>query len=151
MNQSRLRNVLTLIIWLITATGFIYTVFSAGGPATYADDAQRRVIGAAFLAFGFFGTPLMRLLTRKRSDSGLVHRDERDEGIDARATRIGMIAVVMLVFLGSIALWDAYQEPGSVPVGWMWILAYSTLILSHLVPAAVSLAMDIGATRNAEG
>jgi fatty acid desaturase len=80
-----------------------------------------------------------------------VTRDERDESIDARATRIGIIAVVILVFLGSIALWDAYQEPGCVPVGWMWVLAYSTLILSHLAPAFVSLAVDMGVIRHGQG
>ncbi len=150
MTQSRLRNILTLIIWLVVAVGFVYTVFSSGGPSTYASDSKRRIIGGVFLAIGIFGTPLMRLFTRKKTDSGRVHRDERDERIDARATRIGIITVVTLVFLGSIALWDTYQEPGCVPVGWMWVLAYSTLILSHLVLAAVSLALDIGATRNVE-
>ncbi|MCK4776111.1 MAG: DUF2178 domain-containing protein [Candidatus Krumholzibacteria bacterium] len=151
MTQSRLRNLLALAIWLVVAVGFAITVFSSGGPATYADDSQRRIVGAVFLAAGIFGTPLMRLLTRSKSDSNHVARDERDKGIDARATRIGIITVVTLVFLGSIALWEAYQEPGCVPVGWMWVLAYSTLILSHLAPAVVSLALDLGAMRHAKG
>ncbi len=150
MTQSRLRNILTLIIWLVVAVGFVYTVFSSGGPSTYAEDSQRRVVGGVFLAIGIFGTPLMRLFTRKKTDSGRVQRDERDERIDARATRIGIIAVVALVFLGSIALWDVYQEPGCVPVGWMWVLAYATLILSHLVPTIVSIALDVGVTRHVE-
>ena len=151
MAQSRLQNLLALAIWLVVAVGFAITVFSSGGPATYADDSQRRIVGGVFLAAGIFGTPLMRLLTRSKSDSNHVPRDERDEGIDARATRIGIITVVTLVFLGSIALWDTYHEPGCVPVGWMWVLAYSTLILSHLAPAVVSLALDLGSMRHAEG
>ena len=150
MSQSRLRNVLTLAIWLIVAAGFAFTAFSSGGPATYADDSHRRIIGGAFLAAGILGTPLMRLLTRINRDSKRVQRDERDERIEAKGTRIGIITVVTLVFLGCIALWDVYQEQGCVPVGWMWVLAYSTLILSHLAPTIVSLAIDIGATRHVE-
>ncbi|MCK4306276.1 MAG: DUF2178 domain-containing protein [Candidatus Eisenbacteria sp.] len=151
MTQARLRNLLALAIWVIVAVGFAMTVFASGGPATYADDSQRRVIGAVFLAIGIFGTPLARLLTRGKAQAGHVHRDERDEWIDAKATSIGMIAVVMLVFLGGIALWEAYQDPGCVPVGWMWVVAYATLILAHLAPAAIALAFDLGVLRRAEG
>jgi peptidoglycan/LPS O-acetylase OafA/YrhL len=148
MTRSRLRSLLTLIVWLLVAIGFAWTVFSDGGSATYADDTRRRLLGGAVLAAGIFGTPLMRLLTRRGSPADRVDRDERDEEIEARATRIGLVSVVTLVFLGAIALWDSHQEPGCVPVGWMWVLAYATLILSHLAPAAVSL--DRGAPRHAE-
>ncbi len=150
MSKSRLRNLLVIVIWVVAAAGFSATVLTSGGPATYADDASRRIIGGVFLAFGIFGTPLVRLLTRSKPDAGRVDRDERDEWIDAKATNIGMIAVAMFVFLGSIALWDTYQDAGCVPVGWMWVMAYSTLILSHLAPALVSLFLDIGAFRHAE-
>lgn len=150
MSKPRLRNLLTIAIWIVVAVGFSVTVFTSGGPATYADDTNRRLIGGVFLAFGVFGMPLMRLLTRSKPDAEHVDRDERDEQIEAKATNIGVIAVVTFVFLGSIALWDAYQDPGCVPVGWMWVLAYSTLILSHLAPAFVCLALDLGTTRHAE-
>ena len=150
MSKSRFRNLLVIVIWVFTAAGFTVTVLTSGGPATYADDAARRIVGGVFLAFGIFGTPILRLLTRNKHDAAQVDRDERDERIDAKATNLGMIAVAMFVFLGSIALWDTYQDAGCVPVGWMWVMAYSTLILSHLAPAIVSLVLDIGAFRHAE-
>ena len=151
MSKSRLRNLFMIAIWVIVAIGFSVTLFISGGPATYTDDTHRRLIGGVFLALGVFGSPLMRLLTRSKPDAEHVDRDERDDQIHARATNIGLIVVVVFVFLGSITLWDAYQDRGSVPVGWMWVMAYSTLILSHLAPALVSLILDIGAFRHAEG
>jgi len=151
MSKSRLQNLLTIAIWAVVTVGFSATVFTSGGPATYAEDTHRRLIGGVFLAFGVFGMPLLRLLTRSKPDAAHVERDERDEHIDAKATNIGIIAVVAFVFLGSIALWDAHQDPGCVPVGWMWVMAYSTLILSHLAPALVALVLDLGAVRHAEG
>ena len=149
MTQSRLRILLALAIWLICAIGFSATVVSQGGPATYADDSARRVIGAAFLAFGIFGAPVMRLLTRGKPGAGSTPRDERDERIGAKATNIGMIVVALVVFAGSIALWETYRDAGCVPVGWMWVMAYATLILSNLAPAIVGLALDLGVLRSA--
>jgi len=150
MSKSRFRNLLVIAIWVVVAIGFSATVFTSGGPATYADDAHRRLVGGVFLAFGVFGMPLLRLLTRSKPGAEHVDRDERDEQIDVRATNIGVIAVVTFVFLGSIALCDGYQDAGCVPVGWMWVMAYTTLILSHLAPAVVSLALDLGALRHAD-
>ena len=49
MTKSRLQNLFTIAIWLVAAVGFAATVFTSGGPATYADDGQRRLIGAVFL------------------------------------------------------------------------------------------------------
>lgn len=150
MPKSRLLNLLMIAIWVVVAVGFAATVFTAGGPATYTDDARRRVIGAVFLAIGIFGMPLLRWLFRSRPDAEHVERDERDERIDAKATSIGMIAVALFVFLGNITLWEAFQNPGCVPVGWMWVMAYSTLILAHLAPALVSFVFDLGAFHHAE-
>ena len=147
MTQPRLRNLLALAIWLICAIGFCWTVFSHGGPATYADDSARKVIGAVFLAFGIFGAPLMRLFTRRGSGDGGTHHDERDDLIAAKSCQVGLIVVGILVFCGSIALWEVYQEAGSVPVGWMWVMAYSTLIVTNLAPLTISLILDIGGMR----
>jgi hypothetical protein len=151
MSKVRVQYLLAIAIWAVVAIGFSVTVFSSGGPAAYADDSQRRIVGGVFLAFGIFGNPLLRLLIRSGPNAKQVDRDERDEQIAVRSTNIGMITVVLFVFLGGIALWDGYQEAGCVPVGWMWVLAYSTLILSHLIPALISLVLDLGVLRHAKG
>ena len=108
------------------------------------------MIGAVFLALGIFGTPLIRLATRVGSGDGRVERDERDEQIEAKATSVGLIAIMLIVFLGCIWLWEYYRADGCVPVGWMWIIAYSTLILSHLAPVIISLLLDFGVVSHGE-
>jgi hypothetical protein len=144
MSQARLRSLLAAGIWTVVSIGFGATVLVDGGPATYADDPPRRLVGAIFLAAGIFGNPLMRFLTRSKPGAARVFQDERDEKLGAKATSFGLVVVAMGVFLANIALWDGYEEAGSVPVGWMWILAYGTLILTHLVPALAFLALDLG-------
>jgi hypothetical protein len=72
MSKYHLQNLIAIAIWVVVAIGFLVTAFSSGGPATYADDSQRRLIGGVFLAFGIFGNPLMRLLTRSKPNAGQV-------------------------------------------------------------------------------
>jgi hypothetical protein len=151
MNQGRRRTLWTLAIWSVVAIGFGVTVFAYGGPATYVEGQTRRLVGAVFLAIGFFGTPLMLFLTRARPGSAHVASDERDERISHRATMIGLVVVLLYVFLTCIGLWEAYSDAGAVPVGWMWFLAYSTAILSYLGPATAALMLDFGMLRRAEG
>ena len=144
MTQLRKRALLTILIWGIVSIGFGATILSAGGPSTYADDQSRRVIGGIFLALGFLGSPVMLYLTRVRKGANHLVSDERDDRISLQATRGSMVVVLVYVFFTCIALWEAYAEPGSVPVGWMWFLAYSTAILSYLVPAVATLIIDYG-------
>ena len=151
MTQGRRRTLWTLLIWSVVAIGFGATVFAYGGPATYVEGQTRRLVGAVFLAIGFFGTPLMLFLTRARSGSGHVVSDERDERISHKATHIGFVVVLLYVFLTCIGLWEAYSETGAVPVGWMWFLAYSTAILAYLSSATAALVLDIGMIDRAEG
>ena len=149
MTQSRTRALWTLAIWTVVAVGFALTFFSGGGPGDYADDGIRRAMGGAFLAFGFFGTPLMRWWTRGRP--GEVATDERDEGIGRRSATGGLVVVLLYVFGLSILLWERHQGTGCVPVGWMWFLAYSTATLGYLAPALISLLLDLGVVGRAEG
>lgn len=113
--------------------------------------AGRRVVGAIFLAIGIFGTPALLYLTRKTVIDGRVVADERDEQVARRATQAGLVCVLVYVFLTCIALWDRYQPEGAVPAGWMWVLAYSTLILAYIAPAAASLFLHLGIGSHAEG
>jgi uncharacterized membrane protein len=132
-----------LLIWGVVTIGFVVTFFMSGGAATYPDDAHRRLIGAIFLACGFFGSPVMLFLTRVRRGASRLVSDERDERIGRRAANGAMVVVLVYVFLSCIVLWETYEKQGSVPVGWMWFLAYSTAALSYLAPAAGTLILDL--------
>jgi hypothetical protein len=126
----------------VVAIGFVVTFFMSGGAETYPDDAQRRLIGAIFLACGFFGSPVMLYLTRARKGAGRLVSDERDDSIGRRAANGAMVVVLVYVFLTCIVLWESYDGQGAVPVGWMWFLAYSTAALSYLAPATAFLILD---------
>ena len=151
MTQGRLRSLLTLIIWGAVAVGFGYAVFSSGGPGAIASDRGRRILAVAFLAFGFLSQPAMLYVTRIRPGARHVLSDERDERLGHRSTIIGFSVVVLYVYLACLGLWEHYHEPGLVPAGWLWLLAYSTVILTFVAPSIAFLVQDVGKLGHAEG
>jgi hypothetical protein len=144
MTQLRKRALWIVAIWSVVAAGFLATFFGFGGAESFAEDSSRIAAGSVFLAFGVIGTPIMLTLTRARAGTKHLVSDERDERLARRANPIGMTIVAMYVFLVCIGLWDAYRDPGAVPVGWMWFLAYTTMIFTYLSTAIVQLVLDLG-------
>jgi uncharacterized membrane protein len=77
-----------------------------------------------------------------RARGGAVTVDERDAQVVARASRGTLIVVLMGVFALAVGLWEAYREPGAVPVGWMWFLAYGVVIATFVVHSVATLVVD---------
>jgi len=140
MSQTRVRAWWALAIWGLAAVGFAAVFFVWGGPATFGDDRMRVVAGALPIVFGYGGYLLAVWLTRVRGSA--VATDERDAQVVARASRGTLVVVLMAVFAMSVGLWEAYREPGAVPVGWMWFLAYGTVIATFVVHSAATLVVD---------
>ena len=111
------------------------------GAATYADDSVRMLTAAAILAAGFVGYLGMLYLTREKSNGKARIRDERDLEIARQANEIALVAVLVFVFAVCIALFLGYETSGSLPVGWMWFLAYATACFGVLAQSAATLAL----------
>jgi len=127
MTQLRKRALWIVAIWTAVAVGFLVSFFS-GGVETFADGSSRVLTGAIFLMiFVHLSTAITQLV-------------------------LDLTTVALDVFLVCIGLWEAYREPGVVPVGWMWFLAYSTacgvfgtpimLYLTRAQPGAEHLVCD---------
>ena len=78
--------------------------------------------------------------TRKGQRAGEI--DERDKKVERRATEIAAIIVLLTIFLVSIGLYDAYIDSGSVPVGWLYIMAYGTIVWVSLLHPVLRLIID---------
>jgi pheromone shutdown protein TraB len=141
MTQSKSRALYGLGIWGLVAVGFGLIFFLGGGAATYADDSIRMGIAAVILAAGFIGYVSMLYLTREKSNDKAVIRDERDLEIARQANEIALVAVLVFVFTVCIALFLGYETAGSLPVGWMWFLAYITACFGLLAQAIATLVL----------
>jgi len=141
ITQTHRRACYGLGIWGLVAAAFGLVFFLGGGAATYTDDSIRMGIAAAILAAGFIGYFSMIYLTREKSNGTALISDERDLKIARQANEIALVAVLVFVFAFCIALFLGYETAGSLPVGWMWFLAYITACFGLLAQAAATLAL----------
>jgi len=139
MTQSQIRARYGVGIWGLAAAAFGLVFFLGGGAATFADDSTRMLAAALGLAAGFIGYLSMLYLTREKSKGKALIRDERDLEIARQANEIALVAVLVFVFAVCIALFLGYETAGSLPVGWMWFLAYATACFGLLAQAVATL------------
>jgi len=141
MTQTKIRALYGLGIWGLVASAFGLVFFLGGGPATYADDSIRMLVAAVIIAVGFIGYYSMLYLTREKSIDTALIRDERDLEIARQANEVALVAVLVFVFVVCIALYLSYETAGTLPVGWMWFLAYATSCFGLLAQAVATLVL----------
>jgi hypothetical protein len=128
-------------IWTLAGVWFVATFFSGGGPGQFDTDSMRHLAGAAALAFAYGGYFIALWATRKKG-GGPPLADERDYVVSARAGQVTLVIVLTCVFCLAIGLWVAYEGAGEMPVGWMWFLAYGSVILTFVTYAGATLVLD---------
>ncbi|UCF04726.1 MAG: DUF2178 domain-containing protein [bacterium] len=145
------RALLSALIWGIVAAGFLVCFLSGYGPSAFIEGNPRRNIGAAFLAAGILSYTLLLYFTKKRRKARPVLVDERDQTLSRKASEGAFFVLALFVFLFSIALHDAFRDKGSVPIGWLWSLAYSSWILAYLSQAVIALIFYSRMSSHGEG
>ena len=113
--------------------------FASGGAETFAHDKSRILLMSVFLGIGFAAIFGVLFLDRGKRRKGAVLYDERDERIVRLANGSAFMALAVYVFVASIALWVFHQERGTVPAGWMWFLAYTSVFLGVVFHSAMTL------------
>ena len=131
---------LVAIVWVIAGFGFFLAFFSGGGAEEFDTDSLRHLAAAAAVFAGFVAWWVGLGITRRRT--GTVVLDERDHLTMARASQATLVVVCFAIFAFTVSLWTVYERAGSVPVGWMWFLAYATVILAVVTHAVGILILD---------
>lgn len=144
MTQMKKRAIWALAIWSAVLLATFVVFFSGGGPASFLDGDKKVTLTRTAITVGFVLYFLIHILTRSRK-TGTVSRDERDEQITRRAYMISFHTVLYYVFLFGAALYWFYRlHKASVlmPVGWVWILAISSMCLGFVANSAAYLIFD---------
>ena len=141
LSQTRLRAWSAAVIWGVAGVGFGLSIFLGGGPGELATDSGRHLATAGAVGFGFLAQWVVVWITRQRKGGALLS-DERDYQIVARANQATLVVVLVGIFALTIGLWTAYESGGQVPVGWMWFLAYGSVILASVTSAVSILILD---------
>ena len=140
MSQTRLRAWLATVVWALSGAGFFLAFFSGGGVSDFDTDSRRHLLAAAAIGFGFVAYWSGLWLTRQKGEG--VVADERDFQVVARASQVTLIVVLILMFLGCITLWTVHESDGVLDVGWMWFLAYGSMVVALVTNAVMVLVFD---------
>ena len=138
MNRNQKRSLYTLLIWSVVAIVFIPLFFISGGAETWGADKIRFIVSTSFLLAGYISFFTMLALTRRKK-TGDIERDERDILISRKATEISLIIVMVYIFFTCLILYNLYENTNSVPRGWMWFLAYTSIFTVYISNSAINL------------
>jgi len=123
--------------WSIVAISMIIIFTNHGTIDNWGDNTTKTVL-LAFLFFVGYATHFTTLLIEKSKRWGF-KKDERDLAIQSKAVNIGFIIVLLYIFILSISLYIKYETAGTMPVGWVWFIAYSTVVIANLSVTVPSL------------
>lgn len=145
MSLARKLAIISCAAWLTIGIASTLLIFDSGleGLASPSGDRSRSILATIILPGYLIGFALI-WWTRNGQRAGEI--DERDKKVESRATEIAAIIVLLTVFLVSIGLYDAYIDRGAVPVGWLYILAYGTVVWVSFLHPVLRLIIDFSGT-----
>jgi hypothetical protein len=138
------RALYSLIIELVFTVVFIAVLLAQGDVTAFESNENLRLVLYAVLV----GVPLvyLALVNSITYDSRKV--DERDRLVIAKSGRAQWMAVIFTLAAWTITLTEVYHEQGSVPVAYLNLLFFSTLIISTLAQSLGILLGYRSANRN---
>lgn len=153
MTQLKKRAVWALLIWSAALVAMFIIFFTGGGPAAFLEGDQKVTLTRVAITGGFLLYFIMLTLTRSRSKE-TIFKDERDEQTARRAYTISFHALLYYTFLfGTFLYWyyRLHKATVSMPVGWVWILAISSMCVGFISNAAATLIIDARTSGNGQG
>jgi uncharacterized membrane protein len=146
MSYSRKQAFWTAITWALIFGGLLAVVLGQGVSRFVApDQSNLRLLTAAIILPGFLLTAWLGWRSRRAKQQAEL--DERDDAIARQASVATLLGVAISVYITSIVLYELHSDSGVVPTGWLYLLAYGTLALIHVIHAVATVVIDfIGVT-----
>jgi hypothetical protein len=144
MTQLKKRAIWGLLIWGLALIAAYSIFFMGGGPQTFLKNDTRVALTRAVFTVGFISYFLALFLTRTKSDSKELMKDERDELISKRAYSTGFYSLMIYVFLICLVLYAYYKvhlNSVDMPIGWVWLLGITTYFMGFVSHAIATLVL----------
>lgn len=115
-------------MWISAAVGIVLAALVAiNGAAMFENDAARGVFWLVLYAGIAAWTIAWRAVSR-RTGSAVI--DERDRAVLARSFSVESMLVILSLALWTVILTEVFWDEGAVPLGYLQVLFWSTLVLS---------------------
>ncbi len=131
------RALYSFVIGLVLTIALIAVLVIRGDITAFERDLNLRLIMYAVL----IGVPLVYLILVNLTLRKPTQVDERDRLIIERSSRAQWLAVIFSLVVWTIALTEIYHDQGQVPIAFLQLILWSTLIISTL---AQSLGILVG-------
>jgi len=131
------------IVWFFAVVIFLGLFFTSESPDVFMRDKPRKLLSVIPIAIGYLVHFYILWSTNQRKKQNKVVYDERDDNTQKVANSISFNLTLLYVFFFSIILYEKYYDFGSVPVAFMWILAYSTLAITFFMSSTIILITDL--------
>ena len=131
------RALYSFVIGLVLTIALIAVLVIRGDITAFERDLNLRLIMYAVL----IGVPLVYLILVNLTLRKSTQLDERDRLIIERSSRAQWLAVIFSLVAWTIALTEIYHDQGQVPIAFLQLILWSTLIISTL---AQSLGILVG-------
>ncbi len=130
-------NIIQVVSWSIVAIGVLIIFSLLGTIEQWGDNRIKTILLALLFLLGY--TLDFGLRMYEKSKKWGFRRDERDRVIQSEAMSVGFVILVLYIFILSIFLYTKYETDGFMPIGWVWLIAYSTVVVANLSVGVSSL------------
>ncbi len=138
------RNVLIeAIVWFFVVVVFFGIYLTSESPESFMNDKVRKLMAVIPIVIGYITHFAVLGLTKREKKVKKIVYDERDEITQNKANNFAYIFTLLYVFLFADSLYEKYFQLGSVPVVWLWILAWSTVSVTFFISALFILITDL--------
>ena len=122
------RALYSFVIGLVLTIALVAVLVTRGSVTAYESDLSLRLIMYAVL----IGVPLVYLVLVYLTFRKPTQIDERDRIIIERSSRAQWLAVIFTLVAWTIALTEIYRDQGQVPIAFLNLILWSTLIIGAL-------------------
>jgi len=139
MSKSMKQNLVQVITWSTVAIGVLLVFTRPDTIQNWGDNRTKTLLLALLFLIGF-GTDFVVRLMEKSKRFGFI-KDERDREIQHKSLEIGYVGIILYIFVLTITLYAIYEAAGALPIGWVWFIAYTTIVTANLIAGITSLFM----------
>lgn len=135
MSKHMKHSILSMSLWGFVGILFLTILLSTDAITNWSDNRIKSILLAVLFFIGFSSDFILKSIFNKKR----VLSDERDQLVTKDAATSSFIIIVIYVFIFLIALFLKYETTGFIPVGWLWVIAYSLVVVSNTVYSLMTI------------
>ncbi len=130
MSKAMRSTLIHLSAWLIVGILMSMIFINPDTIKNFGDNKTKTLLLSALIGIGYLSN-LVDYRMQKSKRYGY-KKDERDFFVQSKATSFSFIIVAIYVYALATGLYTYYEKSKFVPIGWIWFLAYSLIVVAHV-------------------